>query len=179
MADRYLGYERLQFDQRHEGLDGGLGVVLGFVVAVLYGGSIAPGHWHNHQVTIQDVFEAVGAEVTSVEKIRVLMEQGAEAGVFDLADVQAAIGRKIVRRHPHVFGDAVARTAADGSFRIDNVPAGRHRVRIWHEAMDERSYVDSIFHPQIFTEQQIARLRHVRETRDEAACQEALRRLTS
>ncbi len=28
---------------------------------VLYGGSIAPGHWHNHPVTIQDVFEAVGA----------------------------------------------------------------------------------------------------------------------
>jgi dihydroxy-acid dehydratase len=28
---------------------------------VLYGGSIAPGHWHNHDVTIQDVFEAVGA----------------------------------------------------------------------------------------------------------------------
>jgi dihydroxy-acid dehydratase len=28
---------------------------------VLYGGSIAPGHWHNQQVTIQDVFEAVGA----------------------------------------------------------------------------------------------------------------------
>ena len=28
---------------------------------VLYGGSIAPGHWHNRQVTIQDVFEAVGA----------------------------------------------------------------------------------------------------------------------
>ena len=33
-----------------------------------------------------------------------------------------------------------ARTEADGSFRIDSVPAGRHRVRIWHEAMDERSY---------------------------------------
>ena len=28
---------------------------------VLYGGSIAPGQWHNHDVTIQDVFEAVGA----------------------------------------------------------------------------------------------------------------------
>jgi len=28
---------------------------------LLYGGSIAPGHWHGHPVTIQDVFEAVGA----------------------------------------------------------------------------------------------------------------------
>jgi dihydroxy-acid dehydratase len=28
---------------------------------VLYGGSIAPGHWHGQSVTIQDVFEAVGA----------------------------------------------------------------------------------------------------------------------
>jgi tetrapyrrole methylase family protein/MazG family protein len=37
----------------------------------------------------------------------------AEAGVFDLTDVHAAIARKIVRRHPHVFGDAVAETAAD------------------------------------------------------------------
>jgi dihydroxy-acid dehydratase len=27
---------------------------------LLYGGSIAPGHWHGRQVTIQDVFEAVG-----------------------------------------------------------------------------------------------------------------------
>jgi MazG family protein len=37
----------------------------------------------------------------------------AEAGVFDLADVQAAIAGKIVRRHPHVFGDAEVRTATD------------------------------------------------------------------
>ena len=28
---------------------------------VLYGGSTAPGHWHGQAVTIQDVFEAVGA----------------------------------------------------------------------------------------------------------------------
>jgi dihydroxy-acid dehydratase len=28
---------------------------------ILYGGSIAPGRWHDHDVTIQDVFEAVGA----------------------------------------------------------------------------------------------------------------------
>src|SRR5262247_4417532 len=29
---------------------------------VLYGGSIAPGHWHGKDVTIQDVFEAVGQQ---------------------------------------------------------------------------------------------------------------------
>ena len=28
---------------------------------VLYGGSIAPGTWHGHEVTIQDVYEAIGA----------------------------------------------------------------------------------------------------------------------
>ena len=37
----------------------------------------------------------------------------AEEGVFDLTDVYEAIGSKIVRRHPHVFGDAEARTAGD------------------------------------------------------------------
>jgi len=37
----------------------------------------------------------------------------AEAGAFDLTDVQASIGRKIVRRHPHVFGEAQAATAGD------------------------------------------------------------------
>ena len=37
----------------------------------------------------------------------------AEAGVFDMTDVYAAIGRKIVRRHPHVFGDAQVETTSD------------------------------------------------------------------
>ncbi len=37
----------------------------------------------------------------------------AEEGIFDLADVQEAIGSKIVRRHPHVFGESEARTAGD------------------------------------------------------------------
>jgi len=47
----------------------------------------------------------------------------AEAGVFDLADVQASIARKIVRRHPHVFGDAVARTAADVTRQWEQIKA--------------------------------------------------------
>jgi tetrapyrrole methylase family protein / MazG family protein len=37
----------------------------------------------------------------------------AEAGVFDLTDVQELIARKIVHRHPHVFADAHVETASD------------------------------------------------------------------
>jgi tetrapyrrole methylase family protein / MazG family protein len=47
----------------------------------------------------------------------------AEAGIFDLADVEAAIARKIVRRHPHVFGDAVAKTAADVTRQWERIKA--------------------------------------------------------
>src|SRR6266508_3938802 len=47
----------------------------------------------------------------------------AEAGVFDLADVQEAIGSKIVRRHPHVFGDAEARTASDVNRQWERIKA--------------------------------------------------------
>jgi MazG family protein len=37
----------------------------------------------------------------------------AERRVFDLSDVYRAIGEKVVRRHPHVFGDERAETAAE------------------------------------------------------------------
>jgi MazG family protein len=47
----------------------------------------------------------------------------AEAGIFDLADVQAAISSKIVRRHPHVFGDAEARTASDVNRQWERIKA--------------------------------------------------------
>ncbi len=45
----------------------------------------------------------------------------AEAGTFTIDDVQEAIATKIVGRHPHVFGDDTATTAADLG-------------RIWQEA---------------------------------------------
>jgi len=40
-------------------------------------------------------------------------EYAAEAGIFDLSDVQRSIMTKIVRRHPHVFGDGAARTSGE------------------------------------------------------------------
>ena len=40
-------------------------------------------------------------------------QYAAEAGVFDLSDVQRGITTKIIRRHPHVFGDVQAETAGE------------------------------------------------------------------
>ena len=40
-------------------------------------------------------------------------QYAAEAGVFDLTDVQRAVTTKIIRRHPHVFGDVQAETAGE------------------------------------------------------------------
>jgi tetrapyrrole methylase family protein/MazG family protein len=40
-------------------------------------------------------------------------QYAAEDGVFDLTDVYRQVMTKIVRRHPHVFGDVVAESAAD------------------------------------------------------------------
>ncbi|HEY2917082.1 MAG TPA: nucleoside triphosphate pyrophosphohydrolase [Candidatus Limnocylindrales bacterium] len=48
----------------------------------------------------------------------------AEAGVFDLSEVEAHLARKIVRRHPHVFGEAEARTAADVTRQWEQIKAG-------------------------------------------------------
>ncbi len=50
-------------------------------------------------------------------------QYGAEAGVFDLTDVYRSIIAKIVRRHPHVFGDVEADTAAEVIRNWENIKA--------------------------------------------------------
>jgi tetrapyrrole methylase family protein / MazG family protein len=69
-----------------------------------------------------EVYDAIGETATPelagelgdlLLQIVLHAQLAAEAGVFDLTDVQAEIGRKIVRRHPHVFGDATVKTASD------------------------------------------------------------------
>jgi tetrapyrrole methylase family protein/MazG family protein len=52
----------------------------------------------------------------------------AEADVFDLTDVQHAIASKIVRRHPHVFGDAVVRTASDVNRQWERIKAAEREA---------------------------------------------------
>ena len=44
-----------------------------------------------------------------------------DKGLFDIADSLEAINTKLVRRHPHVFGDAVAETADDVKHRWDEI----------------------------------------------------------
>jgi tetrapyrrole methylase family protein/MazG family protein len=51
-------------------------------------------------------------------------QYGAEDGVFDMADVHRAVVAKIVRRHPHVFGDAVANSATDVLRNWEQIKAG-------------------------------------------------------
>jgi tetrapyrrole methylase family protein/MazG family protein len=54
----------------------------------------------------------------------------AEEGVFDLTDVHRAIATKIVRRHPHVFGEADARTAGDVSRQWERIKADERAAEV-------------------------------------------------
>ncbi|MFL6447477.1 MAG: nucleoside triphosphate pyrophosphohydrolase [Bryobacteraceae bacterium] len=46
-----------------------------------------------------------------------------EEGVFTISDSLRAINEKLVRRHPHIFGDATAETAEDVKVRWDQIKA--------------------------------------------------------
>ncbi len=79
-----------------------------------------------------EVYDALGSGATPAlaEELGDLLLQvvlhaqlAAEEGVFDLTDVNAAIASKIVRRHPHVFGDAEARTASDVNRQWERIKA--------------------------------------------------------
>jgi tetrapyrrole methylase family protein/MazG family protein len=56
-------------------------------------------------------------------------QYAAEAGVFDMTDVHREVMSKIVRRHPHVFGDAVAESAADVIRNWEQIKAGERAAR--------------------------------------------------
>lgn len=78
---------------------------------------------------VYDALEA-GATPELAEELGDLLLQvvlhaqlAAEAGVFDLTDVQAVLATKIVRRHPHVFGEAEAATASDVNRQWERIKA--------------------------------------------------------
>src|SRR4051812_19705350 len=48
-------------------------------------------------------------------------QMASEAGLFDFGDVVQAITEKLIRRHPHVFGEQAARDAGGAKARWDDV----------------------------------------------------------
>ena len=70
----------------------------------------------------------------------------AEEGVFDMTDVWQAIATKIVRRHPHVFGEAEARTASDVNRQWERIKQGERAAAAEAEGGEEpaRSALDGI-----------------------------------
>ena len=51
-------------------------------------------------------------------------QMAAEAGHFDVTDAIHAINSKLIRRHPHVFGDGDAKTSAEVLKKWDEIKAG-------------------------------------------------------
>ena len=53
---------------------------------------------------------------------------GTEAGTFTIDDVLEQLGDKLVRRHPHVFGESADGTPAESQFRPGRSSLGRHQT---------------------------------------------------
>lgn len=82
---------------------------------------------------IEEAYEAVAAiDSSDIAELRdelgdILLQVvfhaqiASETGAFDIDDVAGAIVAKLVRRHPHIFGDAVAETASDVMTRWDEI----------------------------------------------------------
>lgn len=69
-----------------------------------------------------------------------LAQMASERGLFTIADSLNAINRKLVRRHPHVFGDAQADTADDVKHRWDQIKAEEKR----EQGRTEQALLDAV-----------------------------------
>ena len=56
-------------------------------------------------------------------------QMASERSLFDFDDVARGLAEKMVRRHPHVFGDAKAKTAGDVSEAWDQIKARERAAR--------------------------------------------------
>ncbi|WP_006749066.1 nucleoside triphosphate pyrophosphohydrolase [Thioalkalivibrio paradoxus] len=62
---------------------------------------------------------------------------GEEAGSFDLDDIASAIADKLVRRHPHVFGDTEFAHDAEREAAWESAKAHERRERERHGTLDD------------------------------------------
>jgi tetrapyrrole methylase family protein/MazG family protein len=113
---------------------------------------------------VEEAYEAVHAiEGDDVAELRdelgdvllqvVLQSQiAADEGEFTIDDVVAAIRAKIVRRHPHVFGEQTASNAAEGLERWESIKAEERAAK-------EQGLLDTVPHalPALMLAQSISR----------------------
>ena len=69
---------------------------------------------------------------------------GAERGEFTIHDVAEAIHSKMVRRHPHVFGDAQAENASEVLRNWEAIKAEEKRAAGKGEVVEESSLLDGV-----------------------------------
>jgi len=67
-----------------------------------------------------------------------------DAGYFDLEDVAAGLNAKLIRRHPHVFGDAQAAKAADVVGVWEAVKQEERRARPANTADEASGVLDDV-----------------------------------
>lgn len=65
-----------------------------------------------------------------------------EDGLFDISNVIDAISQKLIRRHPHVFGDETAKTSGRVLERWEQIKAEEKKAR--SEAADDTGALDDV-----------------------------------
>jgi tetrapyrrole methylase family protein/MazG family protein/ATP diphosphatase len=60
-----------------------------------------------------------------------------EQGLFDFNDVAAGMSEKLIRRHPHVFGDAGDRTADEQNAEWEIIKAQERKAKEKHGLLDD------------------------------------------
>ncbi len=71
-------------------------------------------------------------------------QMASEAGYFDIGDVVLAITEKLIRRHPHVFGDVTADDADDAQNRWEVIKAGERAAKAARKGDTAPSLLDDV-----------------------------------
>ncbi|HWA17555.1 MAG TPA: nucleoside triphosphate pyrophosphohydrolase [Devosia sp.] len=74
-------------------------------------------------------------------------QMASERGLFDLGDVVEAITTKLIRRHPHVFGEEAAKSAGGAKAKWDEVKADERAKKAEAKGATETSILDDV--PQV------------------------------
>jgi len=82
-------------------------------------------------------------------------QMASEQGLFTIADSLDAINEKLVRRHPHIFGDSIAETAADVKHRWDEIKKQEKASK----GIEEHSILDGVLRstPALIEAQEISK----------------------